>query len=141
MGEKSECAVLFVDDQMETLMAYRLYFQRKFIFLTAGDYEEALKILKKKRDVEIGVLLSDLQLSKKPRDASGLDLLKECARTRPEVVRLLITGHIESGVCVDAVNSGAVDRMIAKPCVLEELEKVLSRAVDDFLQGKKDGGV
>ncbi len=133
----SQYAVLFVDDQLETRSAYQLYFKRYLKFLTAKNYAEANEILKRENNFEIGVILADLKLSKTEEEFSGLTLLKECRVKYPSIARILITGHADSGICVKIVNSGAAQRMIGKPCLLEDLKKTLYGAMDIFIENKK----
>ena len=136
MKKASKYGVLFVDDQFETRSAYQLYFQRCLNFLTAKNHIEATKALKGKYDFEIAVILVDLQLSDMRGDASGLKILKECARAYPLITRILITGYINGNICLEAINSGTVHKMIAKPCLLKNLEQLLYEALGQFIKNK-----
>jgi two-component system, sensor histidine kinase and response regulator len=136
MKKASKYGVLFVDDQFETRSAYQLYFQRCLNFLTAKNHIEASKTLKEKYDFEIAVILVDLQLSDMQGDTSGLNLLTECAHVYPSITRILITGYINGNICLEAINSGTVHKMIAKPCLLKNLEQLLYEAMGQFIKNK-----
>ena len=95
-----------------------------------------MKILKEKYDFEIAVILVDLQLSDMRGDISGLKLLKDCAHQYPSIARILITGYINGRICLEAINSGMVQKMVAKPCLLENLEELLYQTLGGVIKNR-----
>ena len=48
-------------------------------------------------------------------EMSGVDLLARVRERRPDVVRMMLDGYTEMDVAVDAINRGAIHRLITKP--------------------------
>ena len=61
---------------------------------------------------------------------TGVELLREARRMRPETTRLLITAHSDLRAVVGAINEGQIFHYLAKPWEPEELQLVVRRAVD-----------
>lgn len=122
--DRSQYAVLFVDDEPHNLVTFRYAMDDQFKVLTAGSAEEALRILESNDDIV--VLVADQRMPK----TSGVEL---CARTkalRPEVVRMIATAYADIHEAIEAINHGHVVRYIVKPWRNEELAVVLETAID-----------
>jgi two-component system response regulator AtoC len=117
--------VLVVDDEADNLDAFRFNFRRAFSLHLAGSGAEALRILE---DVDIAIVVCDQRM---PR-MSGLEVLKEAAAIRPEMVGILVTAYTDIGTLVDAVNSGHVYRYVAKPWDSKELGLTLRQAIETY---------
>ncbi len=74
---------------------------------------------------EIDVILVDLNLD----DASGLDLLDGMEQSKPDLVKIVITGDATLDNAVESLRHGAYD-FIQKPVQREQLTVTLSRAVE-----------
>ncbi|BCQ22069.1 sigma 54-interacting transcriptional regulator [Caballeronia sp. NK8] len=72
-----------------------------------------------------GVIVSDIRLP----GASGLDLLAQCRERAPEVPVLLVTGHGDISMAVQAMRDGAYD-FIEKPFASERLIEAVRRALE-----------
>jgi two-component system C4-dicarboxylate transport response regulator DctD len=72
-----------------------------------------------------GVVLSDVRLPGR----SGMDLLDEAARRDPELPVILVTGHGDVELAVQAMRRGAYD-FIEKPFRAERLAEVVRRALE-----------
>ncbi len=72
-----------------------------------------------------GVIVSDIRLS----GASGLDLLAQCREHAPEVPVILVTGHGDISMAVQAMRDGAYD-FIEKPFASERLIEAVRRALE-----------
>lgn len=70
-------------------------------------------------------VVSDMQM---PR-MNGAAFLTEVRARRPDVTRLLLTGHADIEAAVAAVNRGQIFRFLTKPCPPEELLSALTDAV------------
>ena len=71
-----------------------------------------------------GVIVSDIRLP----GASGLDLLAQCHERAPEVPVILVTGHGDISMAVQAMRDGAYD-FIEKPFASERLIEAVRRAL------------
>ena len=72
-----------------------------------------------------GVIVSDIRLP----GASGLDLLAQCRERAPEVPIILVTGHGDISMAVQAMRDGAYD-FIEKPFASERLIEAVRRALE-----------
>lgn len=72
-----------------------------------------------------GVVVSDIRLP----DASGLDLLAQCHERAPGVPVILVTGHGDISMAVQAMRDGAYD-FIEKPFSAERLVETVRRALE-----------
>ncbi|MDR3096482.1 MAG: sigma-54 dependent transcriptional regulator [Paraburkholderia sp.] len=72
-----------------------------------------------------GVVVSDIRLP----GMSGLDLLAQCHERAPEVPVILVTGHGDISMAVQAMRDGAYD-FIEKPFASERLIETVRRALE-----------
>ena len=72
-----------------------------------------------------GVIVSDIRLP----GASGLDLLAQCHERAPDVPVILVTGHGDISMAVQAMRDGAYD-FIEKPFASERLIETVRRAIE-----------
>src|SRR6185437_972900 len=72
-----------------------------------------------------GVVVTDIRLP----GASGLDLLAQCREHAPGVPVILVTGHGDISMAVQAMRDGAYD-FIEKPFSAESLVEIVRRALE-----------
>ena len=116
--------LLVVDDEPEMLRTISDLLRLEYRVLTFQHGADALKALA--LDDTIDVILSDQRMP----EMTGVTLLSEAKRIRPEVTRLLFTGYADIKAVIDAINEGSVFRYIAKPWDPEEMQSVICQAVD-----------
>lgn len=119
-----KCRILYVDDEP----AYGRLFRRgmedddRFVIRTAGNGEEALRLL---REAPAEIVLTDLMMP----HMDGLTLLQEIKRSWPEIFVLILTGVDSCEKAVKAMKAGAYDYLL-KPLDIEmvrrQLEKILA---------------
>lgn len=90
--------------------------------LEAGRVSEAISMF---YEIEPSVVLLDIDLP----DGSGLDVLTEIKKQRPETIAVMITGSVDVPNTVAALRGGAHD-FIGKPIRLEELRITLRNAFE-----------
>jgi two-component system, NtrC family, response regulator AtoC len=117
--------VLVVDDETDNLDAFRFNFRKQFALHTAGDGEEALRIL---REHDVAVIVTDQRM---PR-VTGLDLLRAAREVRPDAVGIIVTAFTDVDVLLSAINLGQVYRYITKPWDSREVRGVLAQAIERF---------
>jgi signal transduction histidine kinase len=122
--DRSQYAVLFVDDEPHNLVTFRYAMDDQFNVLTAGSAEDALRILETNDDVV--VLVADQRMPK----TSGVELCARAKTVRPDVVRMIATAYADIHEAIEAINRGHVVRYIVKPWRNEELSVVLETAID-----------
>src|SRR5512133_3955291 len=99
--------ILFVDDEPEVLGLLRRTFppQDGYEALTAGGAEEALKILSER---EVELLVTDQRMP----GMSGVELVSEARRKRPDLCAILLTAYTDPRELVEAINRGEVYRYL-----------------------------
>lgn len=90
--------------------------------IEAGKVAEAISVF---NEVEPPVVLLDIDLP----DGSGLDVLNDIKRQRPETIVVMITGSVDVPNALAALRGGAHD-FIGKPVRLEELRVTLRNAFE-----------
>jgi len=128
MYDYNKYAVLYVDDEEQSLKYFRKAFEKEFWVLTALSAEEARDILDQEKS-RVGLLITDQRM---PRQ-SGVDLLAHVRRSRPNIVRILTTAYADLDSAIEAVNSGAIFKYVVKPWNLQELRGALLRGMGFFL--------
>jgi len=121
-------AVLYVDDEEQSLKYFRKACEKDFRVLTATNADEAIATIEDKGN-EIGILITDQRMPGK----SGVDVLGAVRRTRPGVIRILTTAYSDLESAIAAVNAGAIYKYLVKPWNLRDLREVLMRAMEFFL--------
>jgi len=116
--------VLFVDDEVNILKAVqRLFRNEPFRVLAASRAREALELLENESPQ---VVVTDQRMP----EMSGVDLLSAVRERHPDVVRMMLTGYTEIDVAVEAINRGAIYRLITKPWNDEELKATIRQALE-----------
>jgi response regulator RpfG family c-di-GMP phosphodiesterase len=115
--------ILFVDDEPAVLDSYRRLLHREFEMETATSGPEAIAILNERGP--FAVVVSDMQMP----GMDGIQLLKKVREIAPDSVRLMLTGHANIDVAIDAVNEGNIFRFLTKPCSRENMVKATQAAI------------
>ena len=119
--------VLLVDDDENLLLGLRRVLRRDSLeILTARSGSEALRVLETQH-VDVVVTDQDMPMM------NGTELLARIHLNYPDVIRLMLTGKATLDVALEAINSGAVNGFLQKPCEPAHL----ATAVHDAL-GKRD---
>ncbi|HXK17023.1 MAG TPA: response regulator [Polyangiaceae bacterium] len=115
--------ILCVDDEPRVLQGLRQVLFKSFDLTPAPGGEAALAILDRGEAFE--AVVSDMQMP----HMNGATFLAEVRKRRPDVSRLLLTGHADIESAISAVNRGQIFRFLTKPCPPEELQAALGDAV------------
>ena len=115
--------VLVVDDDPQIRNALRRALRSEpYDLLVADGGAQALNILS---ESPIQVVVSDLGMP----GMDGISLLAAVADRSPDVIRMILSGHSDSQVILDAVNGGSVYRYILKPWDNDHLKVVIRQAL------------
>jgi two-component system C4-dicarboxylate transport response regulator DctD len=121
MPEKNQ--VIFVDDEVAMRESMKQWLALANIDATIlSSAEEARTIIDRQFS---GVVLTDVQLKK----MSGLDLLQECLAVDRDIPVVLLTGHGDVAMAVDAMKQGAYD-FLEKPFDPDRLIGTVRRACE-----------
>jgi len=118
-----EFSILVVEDDPHVRLGCVQALQLADLHVEAvGSAEDALSLIGSGR---IGVVVTDMRLPK----ADGLSLVKLCHQTDASLPVIMITGHGDVSLAVEAMRSGAYD-FITKPFASELLVEVVHRALE-----------
>lgn len=123
MGKKAN--VLYIDDEVENLTAFKASFRRSFNVFTAESAKEGFDILEKE---EIHVVLTDQRMP----EITGIEFLKSVIEKHPKPIRMLITGYTDVEVIKEAINEGHVYKYIDKPWDNDELKNIIEKVYEVY---------
>jgi diguanylate cyclase (GGDEF)-like protein len=128
---RSRHRLLLVDDEPENLDALARVFRRDFETVTARSGGDALSLLEQARAEErpFHLLLTDQRMPGMP----GTELCSHARELSPAMIRIIITGHVDVGDLLDAINRGEVYRFVTKPWDPTELKLIVRRALESYL--------
>jgi signal transduction histidine kinase len=122
--------ILYVDDDVANLTVLEAVFTPEIPVLTASSGQHGLELLQKH---EVGVILCDQRMP----GMSGVEVLEQAHRLRPEVVRIMITAYADINEAIAAINRGGVERYIRKPWQPEELKAQIRDALAVYRMRRK----
>ena len=132
--ESSPYAILYVDDEENSLKYFQRAYNKHFKIYTATNAQDGFAILREHKD-EIGVIITDQRMP----GEKGVQLLERARKLRPRVVRILATAYADINAAVEAVNTGAIYQYVTKPWNVPDLEAILRRAMEFFtVQQERD---
>lgn len=118
-------AILFVDDEQETLDALRRNLLREpYRKLFALSASQGLEIIDRET---VHVVVSDIQMP----EMDGFAFLREVRKLRPDIVRMVLSGTGNLDQVVELINTGEIYRYVTKPVHnVKELRSILNQAVE-----------
>ena len=122
--------MLIVDDEAVNLRLLERLFSRDYDCLTASSGPEAIRLLEQH---DVAILLTDQRMP----EMTGIELLRLTSRSRPHMVRILLTGYTDVEVLEEAINSGLVYMYVTKPWNNDALKHKVTRACDHYESNKK----
>jgi excisionase family DNA binding protein len=135
LADYHDCTILYIDDEEKSLVNFSRVFRNKFNILSAASASEGYRLLEKHGD-EIALLMTDQRMP----GEKGVDFLKRARQLQPKAVRILTTAYTDFDVAIEAVNSGAISKLITKPWDIPQLEMILREACD-FFTAQRDNDV
>lgn len=116
--------ILLVDDDVALLQALPQALSLKMDDIQVDTCDSALEALKQIQERDYDAIVSDIKMP----GMDGLAMLEKIQELRPETPTLLITGHGEHDLAVQALRGGAYD-FIQKPIDREYVVAALHRAI------------
>ena len=100
--------ILYLDDELNNLVAFKAGFRSLFTVFTANNVMEALQLL---NTHDIHVIISDQRMP----DMTGVEFFEHILLKHPDPVRILLTGYSDISDVIRAINKGQIFRYIEKP--------------------------
>ena len=118
--------LLLVDDEPNVLRALqRVFRQENYEIVTASGAQEALALMRRE---SFHLIISDHMMP----GMNGAELLKQVKTIRPEVIRIMLTGHADTNAVMGAINEGAVYKFILKPWNDDDLRVTVALALEQY---------
>jgi len=122
--------ILFVDDEEHNLISFKASFRTKYSIETAISGYDAIELLKKK---QFDIIITDQRMPK----MTGVEFLEQIIPLHPDPIRILLTGYTDMSAVIDAINKGKIFHYLNKPWNDIELENIIQKAYEAFLEKKK----
>ena len=117
-------SILLVDDETNILTSLkRLFRPTGYRIMTAESGQEGLAILESE---PIDVIISDMRMP----HMSGAQFLEKVRADRPDIVRILLTGHSDMASTIEAINKGEIFRYLCKPWDDREVLMIVRQALN-----------
>jgi DNA-binding NtrC family response regulator len=121
MADKS---ILVVDDERTIRLLLSRVLKAEGITVLTADSVPAAELLMEHAEVEM--IVCDHQMP----GEKGLDFLKRLKKEQPRLIRVLLTGHADLSVALDAINGAQVNHLLTKPFEIDELRTTLFDLLD-----------
>ena len=116
-------SILCVDDDPNVLEAYRRAFCRRYdVYLAQGPVQGLEKL-------DMGPFYSVIISDKNMPLMDGVEFLDLARQRFPGSVRLMLTGLADEEDTQTALKVGTIQTLLAKPCPVRTLEKIVDEAV------------
>ena len=104
----AKISVLYLDDELNNLVAFKAGFRTFFTVYTANNVVEALQVL---NSHEVHIIISDQRMP----DMTGVAFFEHILLKHSEPVRILLAAYSDISYVIQAINKGQVFRYIEKP--------------------------
>ena len=119
--------ILAVDDEENNLLLLQRTLRSKYTILLASSGEEALKIINERGD-DISLIVSDQKMP----FMEGTEFLRKVFDEHPHIVKILLTGHSNIDILVEAINECHLFQYILKPFEPEQLCVIVESGIKKY---------
>ncbi len=122
---KMSYKIMIVDDEPPNLRTLERLFRLDYQVVTAQSGAEALALLEQH---DVALVISDQRMP----GMTGIELMSRTVALRPQMVKILLTGYMDVGALIEAINGGLVYKYLTKPWNNDDLRLTVSRALEHF---------
>ena len=122
MHRPEQLKILLVEDDQESMNLFVTCFYKEYNILCASSGEEALECFD--REDNIAMVLSDQAMP----GMTGVELLTHIYQQDESVIRIIITGFLNTRDIIAAINKGHIYQFILKPWEVVQMRMVLAQA-------------
>lgn len=119
--------ILIVDDEENNLQLLKRTFRGTYDILTARNGLEAIDVVKQYGN-KISLIVSDQKMPV----MEGIDFFKAIRYDYPQIVKILLTGHVDTEILVAAINDCDLYQYILKPFEPEELKIAVENGIKKY---------
>lgn len=110
---------MYVDDEKINLMLFEVNFRNKFNIISAFSGKDGLNKLS--QNTNIDVVISDMKMPQ----MNGVEFITKVKENRPNLPCFILTGYDLTPEISEAINLKIVDRYLAKPFNINEIESAI----------------
>lgn len=129
--ERDKIKVLYVDDEVNNLQAFKATFRRDYKIFLAESAKEGRELLLKE---DIDVIITDQRMP----EENGVEFLESIIPMHPDPMRVLLTGYTDIQAVIDAINKGKVYHYLTKPWEEDYLRTVVKNAYEVYSLRKEN---
>ena len=126
-AKEDKHTILIVDDEINNLQLLKRTFRGQYNILTATNGLEALEVVKEHGE-KISLIVSDQKMPV----MEGTEFLEKVRETHPQIVKILLTGHVDTDILVSAINDCDLFQYILKPFEVEELKFAVENGLKKY---------
>ncbi len=119
--------ILIVDDEENNLQLLRRTFRNSYNILLAHNGLEALDVVNKNKE-KIALIVSDQKMPV----MEGTEFFKKVNELSPQIIKILLTGHVGTDILVSAINDCDLYQYILKPFEPEELKVAVENGIEKY---------
>ena len=127
LDKEQRHTILIVDDEENNLQLLKRTFRGKYDILVAHNGQEAIDVVHEHGD-KISLIVSDQKMPV----MEGTDFFKAIRYEYPQIVKVLLTGHVDTDILVAAINDCDLYQYILKPFEPEELKIVAENGIKKY---------
>lgn len=119
--------ILIVDDEENNLQLLKRTLRGKYDIKTAHNGLEGLEMVKNDGD-NIALIVSDQKMPV----MEGTAFLKEVEKIHPEIIKILLTGHVDTEIIVSSINECNLFQYILKPFEIADLQITVDNGIEKY---------
>ncbi len=124
---KQQIILIVDDDEMILKSISRILRNEDYQILTAQSGQKGLVMLE---NYEVNLVVSDQKMP----GMDGLEFLKRAKKEYPQIVTIMLTGHAEVEIAMNAINEAGVYKFILKPWDDNDLKVTIRQALDTTME-------
>lgn len=124
-------SIFYLDDEEVLLSLFEEMFSGLYDVRTSSSLQEASRMLK---ECAADIIICDQKMP----EIEGTAFLREAARICPQAYRILLTGRTSMMDVVTEITTGVVQRYMAKPWDIVEMQAALARAIDTIERHRRE---
>ncbi len=119
--------ILAIDDEENNLLLIKRTLHDKYNILLASGAKEALNILKNP-EIDISLIISDQKMPV----MEGTEFFKQISNDYPNIIKILLTGHSNFDILLNAINECNLFQYILKPFDPEQLCMIVESGIKKY---------
>lgn len=118
--------ILLVDDERNVLLAYQRHLHGKYKVTVVESGFAGLAAMQ--NEGPFAVVVADYRMP----GLDGIQFLAKAAELEPDTVRIMLTGHADIDISINAINEGNIFRFLTKPCPSDVFLKTVTAGMKQY---------